>query len=128
MNSLGSYPGNVISFFKYSFQHLVCKAGRGQIWLQKGHASREEALLSRLLFILSPGFPGSSSVLQHLIDLAVLNLVPKPEAIHLDERRSRLGASYCKAAVSCCTGECKHALISVIRSGLFGMRNSVCLT
>jgi len=32
------------------------KDGRGQIWLQKCHTSREEALLSRLLVILKPGF------------------------------------------------------------------------
>lgn len=104
MNSLSSYPGNVISFFKHSFQHLVYKVGRGQIWLQKGHTSREEALLSRLLFIPSPASPGSSSVLQHLIDLAVFNLVPEPEAIQLDKHGSGLGASCCKASVSCCTG------------------------
>lgn len=67
----------------------------------KCETSRDEGLLS---LFWTPGFPETSSALQHLMCLAVDNLASSPEIVQLDERGSGPELGTCKASVSCCTG------------------------
>lgn len=97
----------------YSFQHLVSKGE-----LKADLAQMEESLL------WSPGFSGSSSISQHFTGRVVANLMRGPEAVELEEHGS--GLELVNANLLCHAANMPWG--SVVRSGSFGMRRSMCWT
>lgn len=81
---------------------------------------------SQCFYLLwSQSFPGSIFILQHLIDLAVVNLVPRLEAIQLHEHSSE--PELVTAKLLCCgpLGSANVYSVSVIRSVPFGTGSSI---